>query len=86
MSWEYHTEVFDSSGGSFTRGGLFDAEVFTFAINRLGWERWELVSIVETNRVNGSTKFVVAVFKRPLTPERRAVIASALETGTDSRG
>jgi len=80
MGWEYHTVLFDFSGDAFSTGGLFNSENFTFALNRLGWEGWELVSVSDTNRVKGSTKFVVAVFKRALTVERRAEIAKQLET------
>lgn len=79
MGWEYHTEIFDFSGGPMSTGGLFNSEQFTFAMNRLGWEQWELVNVFDTNRVRGSTKHVVAVFKRPLTPERRAEIAQEFE-------
>ena len=73
MGWEYHTEVFDFKGEAFiSAGGLFNPERFGLDLNRLGWDNWELVSIFDTNRANGGTRFIVAVLKRPLTEKRRA--------------
>lgn len=77
MGWEYHHVTFDfSSGRFFTRGGLFESEEFNRELNRLGWDGWELVSVFDTTRVEGSTRFVVAVFKRALTEERRQELLS----------
>ena len=75
MGWEYQTIVFDfTSEAIISQGGLFNAEKFNHELQRLGWEGWELVSIFDTNRVQGGTRYVVAVFKRALTAERRAEI------------
>jgi hypothetical protein len=75
MNWEYTTQPFDFSGEAFiSPGGLFNSQKFNHELNRLGWEGWELVSVFDTNRMNGGTRFVVAVLKRPLTPERREEI------------
>jgi len=75
MGWEYHTAMFDFGSEAFiSQGGLFNADKFNFELNRLGWEGWELVSVNDTNQIRGGTKYIVAVFKRPLTTERRAEI------------
>ena len=80
MGWEYHTEVFDFTGEAFiSQGGLFNSERFDLEMNRLGWDNWELVSVFDTNRIKGSTKYVVAVMKRPLTNERRAELQATLD-------
>lgn len=72
MGWEYKTLQFDfQSGIFFSQGGLFDSSILTNELNRLGWDGWELVSTLDTNNVQGATRFVVAVLKRPLTAERR---------------
>ena len=36
------------------------------SINALGDEGWELVSVFDTNEIQGASRDVVAVFKRPL--------------------
>lgn len=79
MGWEYKTIQMDfDSGTFFSQGGHFDSEAFSTALNRLGWEGWELVSIFDTNNVQGATRFVVAVLKRPLTAERREEVQSTI--------
>lgn len=35
-------------------------------LNKLGFEGWELVSVVETNRYEGSTNEIIFVFKREI--------------------
>lgn len=80
MGWEYHTEVFDFSSEAFiSQGGLFNSDKFNFEMNRLGWDNWELVSVFDTNRVQGGTRYVIAVMKRPLTEERRREIKTRIE-------
>ena len=75
MGWEYHTLTFDFSSEAFiSQGGLFNSQKFNRELNRLGWDGWELADVFDTNRVQGGTKFVVAVLKRPLTPERKAAL------------
>lgn len=72
MGWEYHTLQFDFTGEAFiSQGGLFNSKKFNLDLNRMGWEGWELVNTFDTNRIKGSTRYVVAVFKRPLNAERR---------------
>lgn len=70
--WEYHTEVFDFR--RMLSAGHFDNAEFSKRANALGWEGWELVSMMDTNRHQGATFWIVAVFKRKLTAERRAEI------------
>lgn len=72
MGWEYKTLQLDFQSGSFfSMGGQFDAKILSTELNRLGWDGWELVSTFDTNNVQGATRFVIAVLKRPLTTERR---------------
>ena len=78
MGWEYQTATFDFTGEAMiSQGGLFNADKFNLELNRLGWDGWELVSVMDTNRVQGGTKYVIAVFKRPLTEQRREEIVHA---------
>lgn len=76
MGWEVSFN-FDA-GTLISTGGLFNSEQFSLELNRLGWDGWELVSVFDTNQVQGGTRYVVAVFKRPLTAERRQEIARAV--------
>lgn len=57
------TVMFPSSGWF---GGKIDGEQFNTRLNELGEQGWELVSAFDTNRQEGGTRDVVAVFKRPL--------------------
>ncbi len=78
MGWEYHSISFNfSEDAVFSTGGLFDSDRFNQELNRLGWDGWELVNVFDTNHIKGATRYVVAVFKRPLTPERKVEIAKA---------
>ena len=75
MGWEYQTLQFDFDSEAFiTQGGLFNSQKFGHELNRLGWDGWELVSAFDTNQIQGGTKYIVAVLKRPLTAERRAAL------------
>ncbi len=76
MSWASHTAASAFNRALFSPGGLFNSEAFNYEINRLGWEHWELINVFDTNMIQGVTRNVVAVFKRPLTEERRAEISS----------
>jgi hypothetical protein len=60
--WAYATAMFET-GGIF--GGKLDGDVFQGKLNEYGAQGWELVSVFDTNRSEGSTRYVVAVFKRP---------------------
>jgi hypothetical protein len=75
MGWEYQTLQFNFDAEAFiSQGGLFNSANFNHELNRLGWEGWELVSAFDTNQIQGGTRYVVVVLKRPLTNERRAAI------------
>ena len=86
--WEYLTRVFDFRPESVLGGkygdGSFDAASFDHEANALGWDGWELVSIIDTNRFKGATAYVVATFKRPLTPERREEVQAATKPAPPS--
>lgn len=62
--WEYNTVIFEESGW-FPSGGL-DGKKFQAKLDELGTKGWELTSVFATERVQGGTRQVVAVFKRPL--------------------
>jgi Domain of unknown function (DUF4177) len=54
MGWEYQTVQFNFDAATFiSQGGLFDSQQFCSELNRLGWEGWELVSVFDTNNVQG---------------------------------
>ena len=62
MKWEYETIKFAATGW-FVGGNLDDGGI-KIQLNELGQNGWELVSMVSTMG-GGSTKYVVAVLKRP---------------------
>jgi hypothetical protein len=62
MRWEYQTLAVEHGWFS---GGHIDAEDVNDQLNGLGQEGWDLVSAFDTNG-NGTTRFSVFVFKRPL--------------------
>lgn len=79
MGWEYHNVSFNFGAEAFiSQGGLFNSERFSRELNRLGWDGWELVSVFDTNTVNGGTRYVIAVIKRQLTETRRAELQKQL--------
>ncbi len=43
-----------------------DTATLEMRLNKLGSEGWELVSVVETNRYEGSTNEIIFVFKREI--------------------
>jgi hypothetical protein len=59
--WEYITHKFETKGAL---GGILDTENFTYELNRLGDQGWELVSCVTTAQSYGSSREVIAVLKR----------------------
>ena len=56
--------MFDVSG--WLIGGKLDGQKFNDRLNQLGEEGWELVSVCDTNVIQGGTRDVVAVLKRPM--------------------
>lgn len=64
MKWEYMTLMLPATGLIF--GGKINAQKLTDCLNDRGSEGWELVSVFDTNMLEGKTRDVVAVLKRPL--------------------
>ena len=64
MKWEYMTLMLPATG--LVLGGKIDAQKLTDRLNQLGNERWELVSVFDTNMLEGKTRDVFAVLKRPV--------------------
>ena len=62
MNWEYKTVQLKAKG---VMGGLVDQEAFEASLNELGARGWELVNVFDTNYGYGTTRLIVAVFKRP---------------------
>ena len=63
MQWEYMTTTL-LAGGFFT--GLVDGCKMKLELNQFGAQGWELVSVFDTNKLQGGTLEVVAILKRPL--------------------
>ena len=61
--WEYKTVKMEAKG---LMGGVVDTDEFSALLNQLGTHGWDLVSVFDTNMVNGTTREMVAVFKRRL--------------------
>ncbi|MCE9596282.1 MAG: DUF4177 domain-containing protein [Planctomycetes bacterium] len=59
--FEYRSVILKSGG---FLGGNVDQEEFERELNRMGQDGWELVSVFDTNQGHGTTRFIVAVFKR----------------------
>lgn len=64
MSWEYKTIKLGTTG--FWSGGNLDTNQLDEMMNDLGRQGWEIVSAFDTNQVQGATRDVVVIFKRPL--------------------
>lgn len=64
MKWEYMTLMLSASG--FLLGGKIDVQELTDKLNERGEEGWELVSVFDTTMLEGKTRDVVAVLKRPM--------------------
>jgi Domain of unknown function (DUF4177) len=63
IRWEYKTLKTEAGGWL---GGMVDTQSLECLLNTLGRDGWELVSVFDTNMlVQGATREVVAVFKRP---------------------
>ncbi|MBU6401833.1 MAG: DUF4177 domain-containing protein [Verrucomicrobia bacterium] len=61
MTWEFKTCKVRTKG---LLGGKFREEELDARLNELGQQGWELVSLFTTNRDQGATRDIVAVFKR----------------------
>jgi hypothetical protein len=62
MRWEYRTARYETGGWT---GGKIENDELDQLLNAYGAEGWELVNVFGTNRGEGRTRDVVAVFKRP---------------------
>ena len=69
MQWEYMTLVFAATG--FILGGKLDGKKLNDRLNELGEEGWELVSVFDTNMLEGKTRDVYAILKRPWVQSRK---------------
>ena len=63
QKWEYQTVKVDAKG---MLGGVVDVQTFDQMLNYLGQQGWNLVSVFDTNMVHGTSREIVAVFKREL--------------------
>ncbi|MEI6235624.1 MAG: DUF4177 domain-containing protein [Planctomycetota bacterium] len=61
--WEYKTLKIQTDVGFFS-GTDFDSVKMTELLNARGEEGWELVSVIDIEKVNGGSKFIVAIMKR----------------------
>ena len=61
QKWEYKTIKVKTKGFA---GGILELEEFEEKLNRLGQEGWELVSSFTTSQGSGSSREVIAIFKR----------------------
>ncbi len=59
--WEYRTLKIDTSG---IMGGKIDEVSLDQQMNSLGMDGWELVAAFDTNRAEGASRHVLAIFKR----------------------
>jgi hypothetical protein len=62
--WEYKTLKISAEHGFFS-GTDFDADELAELLNAQGAEGWELVSVFDIEMLQGGSKFVIAVMKRP---------------------
>jgi Domain of unknown function (DUF4177) len=60
--WEHKTIKVNTKGFN---GGILDIDIFDEELNVLGSEGWELVTALNTNQSSGSSREVIAIFKRP---------------------
>ena len=61
--WEYMTLMLPAHG--FIAGGDIDAKKLTDRLNQLGSEGWEVVTVFDTNMLQGKTRDVFVLLKRP---------------------
>lgn len=63
--WSYRTVKFPTEFGFFS-GTEFDENVLESELCALGQDGWELVSIFDIDKVQGGSKYVIAVLKKQL--------------------
>lgn len=59
--WEYQSVRVETHGIS---GGILETDEFDALLNQMGSEGWELVGVFTTIHRGGTTRFVIATFKR----------------------
>jgi hypothetical protein len=64
MKWQYTTLSIPATG--FFVGGNVDLGKLSAHLNKLGEVGWELVSVFDTTMMEGKTRDVIAVLKRPI--------------------
>ena len=62
--WEYLSLKVEAKGW-FVSGKL-DQKEFDGKLNQLGRDGWEVVSVFDTNMMDGMSREIIAVLKRPL--------------------
>ena len=63
MNYQYKTVKIQTTG---LRGGEIDTEDLDDLLNSFGSKGWELVNAFDTSTANGASKYVVAIFKKPI--------------------
>lgn len=63
-NWEYHVIKLKTESGFFS-GTEFDSDSLAEKLNEMGRQGWELVSIFGIEKVDGGSKYINAVLKRP---------------------
>ena len=66
QKWEYMSLKVEAKG--WFVGGELDQEEFDNKLNQLGRDCWEVVSVFDTNMLDGQSREIIAVLKRPLAP------------------
>lgn len=61
--FEYKTMVVSAKGWW---GGKIDAAEFDLMLNAMGRDGWELVDATASNQNQGSTRYVICIFKREM--------------------
>ena len=59
--YEYQLKKYDGKG---LLGGKFDLAEVEAEFNKMGNEGWDLISIMDTSQELGSTRWIIATFKR----------------------
>ena len=62
--WEYTSLKVEAKGWFI--GGKLDQDEFDNRLNQLGRDGWEVVSVFDTNMMDGQSREIIAVLKRPL--------------------
>ncbi|MBI1248639.1 DUF4177 domain-containing protein [bacterium] len=65
VQWEYKTLKISTSRGFFS-GTDLNSDELAGLLNSEGADGWELVSTVSIDMVNGGSKYLLAILKRPM--------------------